>query len=54
MPWPASGTGLLAGLRQIVESKGRHLQALLDRALRDTTDREQKARPRRHVMTPFI
>jgi hypothetical protein len=44
---------VLAALRQIAESQGRQFQAVLDDALRDYIDRQQKARPRRHVMTAF-
>ena len=44
---------VLAALRQIAEIQGRHFQAVLDEALRDYIDRQQKERPRRHVMTAF-
>ncbi len=44
---------VLAALRQIAESQGRHFQAVLDEALRDYIDRQQKERPPRHVMTSF-
>ena len=44
---------VLATLRQIAESQGRQFQAVLDDALRDYIDRQQKARPRRHVMASF-
>jgi len=44
---------VLAALRQIAESQGRQFQAVLDEALRDYIDRQQKERPRRHVMTAF-
>ena len=44
---------VLAALRQIAESQGRQFQAVLDEALRDYIDRQQKARPRRHVMAAF-
>jgi predicted transcriptional regulator len=40
-------------LRRIAESQGRQFQAVLDDALRDYIDRQQKERPRRHVMTAF-
>ena len=40
-------------MRRIAESQGRHFQAVLDDALRDYIDRQQKERPRRHVMTAF-
>lgn len=44
---------VLAALRQIAENQGRQFQAVLDEALRDYIDRQQKERPRRHVMTSF-
>lgn len=46
---------VLAALRQIAESQGRPFQAVLDEALRDYIDRQQRDRSRRcrHVMTAF-
>ncbi len=44
---------VLTALRQIAETQGRQFQAVLDEALRDYIDRQQKERPRRHVMTAF-
>jgi hypothetical protein len=44
---------VLAALRQIAERQGRQFQAVLDEALRDYIDRQQKERPRRHVMASF-
>jgi predicted transcriptional regulator len=44
---------VLAALRQIAESQGRQFQAVLDDALRDYIDRQQKERPRRHAMASF-
>jgi hypothetical protein len=44
---------VLAALRQIAESQGRQFQAVLDDALRDYIDRQQKKRPRRDVMAFF-
>lgn len=44
---------VLAALRRIAESQGRQFQAVLDDALRDYIDRQQKERPRRHVMASF-
>jgi len=41
---------VLAALRQIAESQGRQLQAVLDEALRDCIGRQRKARIRRHGM----
>ena len=40
-------------MRDIAQSQGRQFQAVLDDALRDYIDRQQKERPRRHVMTAF-
>jgi len=44
---------VLASLRQIAREQGRHFQAVLDDALRDYISRQQKDRPRRHVMSAF-
>lgn len=44
---------VLAALRQIAEAQGRQFQAVLDEALRDYIARQQKDRPRRHVMEAF-
>ncbi len=44
---------VLATLHQIAKRRGRQFQAVLDEALRDHIDRQQKARPRRHVMASF-
>jgi predicted transcriptional regulator len=44
---------VLSALRQIAESQGRQFQAVLDEALRDYIDRQQKERPRRQVMMAF-
>lgn len=44
---------VLVALRQIAEVQGRQFQAVLDEALRDYIDRQQKTRPRRHVMASF-
>lgn len=44
---------VLAALRQIAESQGRQFHAVLDEALRDCIDRQQTARPRRHVVASF-
>ncbi len=44
---------VLAALRQIAQTQGRQFQAVLDEALRDYIDRQQKERPRRHVMASF-
>ena len=42
---------VLLALRQLAELQGRQFQAVLEEALRDYLDRQQKDRPRRHVMT---
>jgi predicted transcriptional regulator len=44
---------VLAALRAIAQQQGRQFQAVLDDALRDYIDRQQQARPRRHVLTAF-
>ena len=44
---------VLAALRQIAENQGRQFQAVLDDALRDYIDRQQREHPRRHVMAAF-
>jgi hypothetical protein len=44
---------VLTALRQIAELQGRQFQAVLNEALRDYIDRQQKTRPRRHVMASF-
>jgi hypothetical protein len=44
---------VLLALRQIAENQGRQFQSVLDEALRDYIDRQQKERPRRHVMAAF-
>lgn len=44
---------VLAALRQIAETQGRQFQAVLDEALREYIDRQQKDHPRRHVMRSF-
>ncbi len=44
---------VLLALRDIAETQGRQFQAVLDDALRDYIDRQQKERPRRHVMASF-
>jgi len=44
---------VLDALRQIAEAQGRQFEAVLDEALRDYIDRQQKERPRRHVMDSF-
>jgi hypothetical protein len=41
---------LIAGLKAAARSDGRHLQAVLDEAVREYLDRRQTDAPRRHVM----
>jgi predicted transcriptional regulator len=48
-----AASDVLAALRQIADNQGRQFQAVLDDALRDYIDRQQKDRPRRHVMASF-
>ncbi len=43
----------LEALRGIAESLGRQFKSVLDEALRDYIDRQQRQRPRQHVMTSF-
>lgn len=42
---------VLAELRQIAESQGRQFQAILEEAMRDYIDRQQKEKPLCQVMT---
>ena len=44
---------VLAALRRIAEAQGRQFQSVLDEALREYIDRQQKEQPRRHVMKAF-
>ena len=44
---------VLSALRQIADGQGRQFQAVLDEALCDYIDRQQKERPRRHVLASF-
>ena len=44
---------VLLAFRRNAESQGRQLQAVLDDALCDYIDRQQKERPRRHAMAAF-
>jgi hypothetical protein len=45
---------VLAALRQIAVSQGRQFQAVLDEALRDYIDRQQRKGPRRQVVASFV
>ena len=44
---------VLLALRKIAENQGRQFQAVLDDAMLYYIDRQQKERPRRHVMAAF-
>jgi predicted transcriptional regulator len=44
---------VLAGLRRLAASEGRQFQAVLEDALRDYLERQQRDRPRQHVMSAF-
>jgi predicted transcriptional regulator len=44
---------VLAALRQIAQQQGRQFQSVLDDALRDYIERQQKERPRDHVQASF-
>ena len=44
---------LLGALNQLAASQGRQLQALLEDALREYLEREQRDHPRQHVISEF-
>jgi predicted transcriptional regulator len=44
---------VLAALRQLAASQGRQFQAVLDDAMRDYLERQQRQQPRHHVMSAF-
>ena len=44
---------LLGALNQLATSQGRQLQAILDDALREYLERQQRDQPRQHVMSEF-
>jgi hypothetical protein len=44
---------VLAALRQLAASEGRQFQAVLEDALRDYLERQQRDRPCQHVMSAF-
>jgi hypothetical protein len=44
---------LLGALNQLAASQCRHLQAVLDDALREYLEREQRDHPRQHVISKF-
>lgn len=47
---PQAVLDVLAVMRHIAESQGRQFDAVLDDALREDIDRQQKERPWRHVI----
>ena len=44
---------VLAALHQLAASQGRQLQAILEDALREYLEREQRDHPRQHVISEF-
>jgi hypothetical protein len=44
---------VLAALRELASAQGRQFQAVLDDAMRDYLERQNKTRPRQHVMASF-
>jgi len=44
---------VLAALRQLAASQGWQFQAVLDDAMRDYLERQQRQQPRQHVMSAF-
>ena len=44
---------LLGALNQLAASQGRQLQAILDEALREYLERQQRDQPRQHVISEF-
>ena len=44
---------ILASVRALAESEGRHIQALVDEALADLVEKRRKERPRPHVMATY-
>ena len=45
---------ILAGLRELADSEGRQLQALVDEAFADLIERHKNAKPRSHVMAAYL
>jgi len=43
----------LAAVRELAQSEGRQLQALVDEALADLLEKRKNARPRAHVMAAY-
>ena len=48
-----AASDVLLPMRRITESQVRQFHAVLDDALRDYFDRQQREHPRRHVMAAF-
>ena len=44
---------VLAALHELAASQGRHLQAILEDALREYLERQQRDQPRQHVISEF-
>ena len=44
---------VLATVRELAESEGRQLQALVDEALSDLIEKRRQGQPRRHVMAAY-
>lgn len=45
---------ILAGVRELAETEGRQLQALVDEALADLIEKHKNAKPRPHVMGAYL
>ena len=44
---------ILSDLRNLAQSEGRQIQALVDEALADLLEKRRQARPRAHVMAAY-
>lgn len=44
---------ILAAVRNLAQSEGRQLQALVDEALADLLEKRRRARPRPHMMNAY-
>lgn len=45
---------ILSAVRELAESEGRQLQALVDEALGDLIEKRKNAKPRPHVMGAYL
>jgi hypothetical protein len=45
---------ILLAVRTLAEKEGRQLQALMDEALADLIEKRKNAKPRPHVMGPYL